>query len=67
LMQLTGRLDLIPALILATLVWAIAAAPAILANGIYIKLHPAIIAMHTIGWLVKLALISSVASYLLRL
>jgi intracellular septation protein A len=67
LMQITGRLELMPALVLAALVWVIAAAPAILANGIYIKLHPAIIVTHTIGWLVKLALIAAVASYLLRL
>ena len=65
LMQWTGRVSLAPALAMAALVWAIAAAPAILANGLYIKLHPYIVASHTVGWLAKLAAVAVVASFIL--
>jgi hypothetical protein len=66
LMQMTGRTALTPALMLAALVWIIGPAPAVLANGIYVKLHPAIIITHTIGWLVKLGLIALAGAYLLH-
>ena len=62
LLQLSGRVQMIPALTTAALVWVIAAAPAIIANGIYIKLHPYVVASHTIGWLVKLLLVAGAAS-----
>jgi hypothetical protein len=65
LMRMTGETRLPPALEVATLVWLIAAAPAILANGIYIKMHPLVVASHTVGWLAKLAAIASVASFIL--
>ncbi len=67
LMQITASTAIIPALTIAVLVWVTAAAPAILANGLYIKLHPAIVITHTLGWLVKLAAIASAASHLLRM
>ena len=56
---------LIESLTLASLVWIIAAAPAIIANGIYIKLHPLIVASHTIGWLVKLGLVAGATALIL--
>ena len=62
LMQWTGRTSLLSAMTIASLVWGIAAAPAIIANGIYIKLHPYVVASHTIGWLVKLLLVAVSAS-----
>jgi hypothetical protein len=65
LMRISGRTSLIPGLEIATLVWLVAAAPAILANGIYIKLHPLVVASHTVGWLAKLAAISVVAALIL--
>jgi hypothetical protein len=49
LMRFTGEIRLLPALEIATLVWLIAAAPAILANGIYIKIHPLVVASHTVA------------------
>jgi len=56
---------LAPALETAALVWAIAAVPTILANGLYIKIHPYIVASHTVGWLAKLAAVAVVASLIL--
>ncbi len=53
------------ALIVAALVWAIAAGPATIVNGIFIKLDPAVVAAHTIGWLVKLLAVAAIAAALL--
>ena len=49
LMLMTNETHLLAALGVATLVWLIAAAPAILANGIYIKIHPLVVASHMIA------------------
>jgi hypothetical protein len=65
LMRFTGEIRLLPALEIATLVWLIAAAPAILAHGIYIKIHPLVVASHTVGWLAKLAAVAAAASLIL--
>ena len=65
LMRLTGETRLAPALGVATLVWLIAAAPAIMANGLYIKIHPLVVASHTLGWLAKLAAVAAVAALIL--
>ena len=65
LMRWSGHVSLAPALATAALVWAIAAAPTILANGLYIKIHPYIVACHTVGWLAKLAAVALVASFIL--
>ena len=65
LMRITGQTSLLPALEVATLVWLIAAVPAILANGIYIKIHPLVVASHSAGWLAKLAGVAAVASFIL--
>jgi hypothetical protein len=65
LMRFTGHTTLLPALEIAALVWLIAAAPAILANGIYIKIDPIVVASHTVGWLAKLAAVAAVASFIL--
>jgi hypothetical protein len=65
LMRITDHTSLQQALGLAALVWLIAAAPAIMANGIYIKIHPYVVASHTIGWLVKLATVAAIASFIL--
>jgi hypothetical protein len=57
----------IPAgLITAVLVWAIAAAPATIVNGIFIKIDRMVVVSHTIGWLAKLALAAVAASLILR-
>jgi hypothetical protein len=65
LIRITGRTGLMPALELAALIWLIAAAPAILANGLYIKIHPYVVASHTVGWLAKLAAVAALASLIL--
>jgi hypothetical protein len=62
LMIWTGRDSTGSALILAALVWSIAAAPAILVNGVFIKMDARVVASHAVGWLVKLALIASSTS-----
>jgi hypothetical protein len=62
----TGRTSMGSALVFAALVWAVAAAPAILANGLFIKLDVRVVASHTLGWLVKLALIAAAASLILH-
>ncbi len=54
-----------PALIIAALVWAIAAGPATVVNGVFIKLDPAVVAAHTVGWLVKLLAVAAIAAGLL--
>ena len=54
------------ALLLAALVWAIAAAPAVIVNGVFIKFDPLVVASHTVGWLVKLAAVAIAASLILR-
>jgi hypothetical protein len=66
LMAWTGRTSLASALVLALLVWCAAAAPAILANGVFIKLDPRVVASHALGWLVKLALITTSAALIIR-
>jgi hypothetical protein len=62
----TGRPSIENALLIALLVWAIAAAPAIIANGIYIKIDPRVVASHVVGWLVKLALVATSASLIMN-
>ncbi len=65
LMMLTGETRLVPALEIAALVWMIAAAPAIIANGLFIKVHPLVVASHTLGWLAKLAAVAAAAALIL--
>jgi len=67
LIQMTASTALVPALGVAALVWLVAAAPATVVNGVFIKIHPAVVAAHTIGWLAKLALIAAAASVLLSM
>ena len=66
LMAWSGHTGLPAALLLATLVWAIAAAPAVIVNGVFIKFDPLVVASHTAGWLVKLTLVAVAASLILR-
>ena len=54
------------ALCLALVVWACAAAPPIIANGVYIKIDWRVVCSHCAGWLVKLALTATTASILLH-
>jgi intracellular septation protein A len=61
----TGHAALRDSLLTAVLVWAIAAAPAIIANGIYIKIDPMVVFSHTAGWLAKLALVAVSTSLIL--
>ncbi|MBV8972378.1 MAG: hypothetical protein JO290_08815 [Sphingomonadaceae bacterium] len=48
----------------AALVWAIAAAPATIVNGVFIKLDPLVVAAHTAGWLVKLVAVALIVTAL---
>ena len=67
LMVWTHRRSTGDSLILAFGIWLVAAAPPIIANGLFIKIDPRVIASHTVGWLVKLSLIAVAASMILRL
>jgi hypothetical protein len=67
LMIWTGQIALPASLTLALLIWAVAAAPPIIANGLFIKIDPILTATHTIGWLAKLALVAGSASLILRI
>jgi len=50
---------------LAFAIWMIAAFPATITNFIFIKLHPAVLVSHSLGWLVRLMVFA--ASYSLIL
>jgi hypothetical protein len=64
LTRVAGATRLLPAVEVATLVWLIAAAPAISANGINNKIHPLVVASHAAGWLAKLVAIAAVATFI---
>ena len=63
----TGQVSLAASLILAVFVWAIAAAPPIIANALFIKIDPLVTLSHTVGWLVKLGLVGASASLIMRI
>lgn len=46
-------------------VWLVAAFPLILAYGLWIRLHPLVVASHSIGWLVRLCLAACAVSLVL--
>ena len=62
----TGETALPAALVAAALVWLVAAAPVVIANGLFIRIDPRVVASHTAGWLVKLALVAASASLILH-
>ncbi|MFL5271546.1 MAG: DUF1761 domain-containing protein [Anaeromyxobacteraceae bacterium] len=53
-------------LLLAVLTWAAGPLPTLATNGLFIKLHPSVIASNSIGWLVKLMLAASATVLLFR-
>ena len=63
LIDLLAARTLTDALTIATLVWAIAAAPSQIVNGIFVKIDPAVVAAHTVGWLVKLLAVAAIATW----
>jgi hypothetical protein len=66
LMIWSGHTAIPAGLVTAVLVWAIAAAPAIIVNGLMIKIDPMVVLCHTVGWLAKLALIAVAVSLILK-
>jgi hypothetical protein len=60
----TRTTSLPSALAVSVLVWACAAAPAIIANGIYIKIDRRVVFSHSAGWLVKRGLAATATSLL---
>jgi hypothetical protein len=62
----TRMTSLPAALAVAVLVWACAAAPPIIVNGVYIKIDRRVVVSHCVGWLVKLGLVAAATSFLLR-
>ena len=65
LLHITGAATVGPALLVATIVWAVAAAPGQIVNGIFVKLDAWVVAAHITGWLVKLLAIAAIGALLL--
>jgi hypothetical protein len=53
------------ALKIAVLCWLIGPVPLLIANALFIKLHPLIVVSHSLGWLAKLVVAALVAGWLL--
>jgi hypothetical protein len=51
---------------LALAIWLVAALPLILTYAVWIKFHPAVIASHSVGWLVRLSLAACAVSLILK-
>lgn len=51
---------------LALAIWLIGPLPLLIVHGMFIKLHPAIIAAYTLGWLVKLVVAAVVVTLIMR-
>ncbi len=51
---------------LALAIWLVAPLPLLIVHALFIKLHPAIAAAYSIGWLVKLVLTAVVVTLILR-
>jgi hypothetical protein len=51
---------------LALAIWLIGPLPLLIVHGMFIKLHPAIIAAYALGWLVKLVVAAVVVTLILR-
>jgi hypothetical protein len=50
----------------ALAIWVIGPLPLLIANALFIKLHPAITASYSVGWLVKLLLAAMAVSLILH-
>ena len=48
---------------LAALVWLLAPLPLIIANALYIKMHPLLVVSHSLGWLAKLVVAAVAATW----
>jgi hypothetical protein len=53
------------ALQLAGVAWIMAPAPLIVANALYVKMHPLLVVSHSLGWLAKLVVAALAAGWLL--
>jgi hypothetical protein len=51
---------------LALTIWIVGPLPLLIANSLFIKLHPAITASYALGWLVKLVLAAVTVTLILR-
>jgi len=51
---------------LALAIWLVGPLPLLIANALFIKLHPAITAAYSLGWLVKLVVAAVVVTLILR-
>jgi hypothetical protein len=66
LMLWSGQTTFAGAVALGGLVFVIAAAPPIIANGLFIKIDRMVVISHTVGWLVKLVVVAGAASLILN-
>jgi hypothetical protein len=51
---------------LALAIWLVGPLPLLIANALFVKLHPAITASYSLGWLVKLVVAAVAVSLILR-
>ncbi len=51
---------------LALAIWLVGPLPLLIVNGLFVKLHPAITAAYSMGWLVKLAVAAAAVTLILR-
>ena len=51
---------------LALAVWLVGPLPLLIANALFIKLHSAIVASYSLGWLVKLVIAAVAVTLILR-
>ena len=54
-----GLHGFLPPLKLALAIWVIAVLPITVTNFIFIKLHPAVLVSHSLGWLIRLAVVAA--------
>jgi hypothetical protein len=58
--------DMNHALKLAAAVWAMIALPMVLTNYLFIRLHPALLISHSLGWLARLVVCAVATALILR-
>lgn len=50
---------------LAALCWLMVPVPLLVANSLFVKLHPLVVVAHSLGWLVKLCVAAIIAGWML--
>lgn len=50
----------------AAAIWVIAPVPMLITNALWIKMHPLVVAAHSLGWLAKLAVVAAITAVVMR-